>query len=132
VLLILRHPKVAFRPCEVCQKWQYNEQTGDIEKDRRTGDPDRNFEMRRIGPTPCRTRKGCPKGTPEDSRELTRQNTSTYRHYLDCKATGLFPDDPVVRRNAGIIREIEDAIDRNDRESMIEALGGVREFFNSV
>lgn len=59
-------------------------------------------------PPPCRTNQGCPKGTPENSKELSNKNRLAYDHYLQCKAIGKFPDDAIVYRNAGIIRRIED------------------------
>lgn len=59
------------------------------------------------GKVPCRTSVGCPKGTPEKSKELTQENKRVYEHYLECKATGNFPDDPLVRRHASIIMQTE-------------------------
>lgn len=47
----------------------------------------------------------CPRGTPENPKTLSRKNQLAYRHYLECQAVGDFPDDPIVRRNAEIIRE---------------------------
>lgn len=57
---------------------------------------------------PCRTSKGCPKGTPENSKALTPDNEQCYQHYCECKAVGQFPDDPIVRRNAAAIEEVLD------------------------
>ena len=37
-------------------------------------------------------------------------NELAYTHYLECKAVGSFPDDPIVRRNASLIRSVEDAV----------------------
>lgn len=64
-------------------------------------------------PPPCRTNQGCPKGTPENSKELSSKNRQAYEHYLQCKAVGKFPEDAIVYRNAGIIRQIEDRMDRS-------------------
>ena len=56
-------------------------------------------------PPPCRIAGlGCPKGTPEAPRSLRPANRAAYRHYCECRAAGRFPDDPIVRRNAAIIR----------------------------
>ena len=57
-------------------------------------------------PPPCRTNKGCPKGTPENPKSLTEDNEQCYQHYCECKAVGVFPDDPIVRRNAAVIEEV--------------------------
>lgn len=63
---------------------------------------------------PCRKDpiSGCPKGTAEKSIELNEQGKQIWRHYQECKAIGKFPDDPIVRRNARVISEIEHAADR--------------------
>ena len=39
--------------------------------------------------------------------DLFRFNVRTYIHYQECKAVGSFPDDPIVRKNASIIRMLE-------------------------
>lgn len=59
--------------------------------------------LRRNVPLPCRTAAGCRKGTPERQLSLSVKNRRAYRHYLMCKATGKWPDDGMVRQNAGII-----------------------------
>jgi len=111
VRLILLHPEVAYRDCGDCQKWVYNERTG--ERDSYRGKP----IPRRAAPPPCRFQdaKGkslCPKGTPEDGGDLNQRNRKVYEHYLECRAVGSFPDDPIVRRNAAIIRQVEESAER--------------------
>ncbi len=59
-------------------------------------------------PPLCQSRKGCPKGTPENQKTLTPANLDCYMHYRQCRAVGSFPDDPLVRQNAEIIRTQED------------------------
>lgn len=114
----MQYPKVAYRSCDDCQKWEYDEKTGQRLEDRRLP----TLYVLRRGPTPCRTPDGCPKGTPEDSKALTFQNWLAYRHYLECKAVGNFPDDPIVKQNAGIIREVEDLYQRMKQETTLETL----------
>jgi hypothetical protein len=64
---------------------------------------------------PCRIAGvGCPRGTPESPLELSTANQVAWRHDRECRATGQFPDDPLVRRNAAIIREVEDAFERRE------------------
>jgi hypothetical protein len=46
---------------------------------------------------------GCPKGTPENPKNLTEKNWQAYMFNEECVATGIFPDDPVVRHNAAVI-----------------------------
>jgi len=110
-MLLLLHPKVAYRSCEECERWQYNEETGQVEQFR-------GADLKRIGKTACRTHKGCPVGTPENQQRLTEQNQAAYEHYTECKATGRFPDDPIVKRNAATITRIENAIEKSQMDSV--------------
>lgn len=113
--MILTAPHIAARDCDFCRKWRHNESTGKAVKaggqlcPRTVADP-----------PPCRDPRhesGCPKGDYENQKSLTWQNVQAYRHYRECKAVGRFPDDPIVRRNAGIICAVEDAVEheRQDR-----------------
>jgi hypothetical protein len=71
-------------------------------------------------PTPCHMCPKVPRGAvprgvqarPEHAIELSRRNAQAYWHYLECKATGRFPDDPIVRRNAALIRLVEEEVER--------------------
>jgi hypothetical protein len=45
----------------------------------------------------------CPKGTPEYQLDLSPQNQAAFRYHLTCKATGRWPDDERVLRNAELI-----------------------------
>ncbi|MGZ4988610.1 MAG: hypothetical protein ACXWBP_11225, partial [Limisphaerales bacterium] len=56
--------------------------------------------------------RSCPKGTPEEPRNLNPDNEACVQHYRECRAVGNFPDDSVVRRNAAAIREVEDSVER--------------------
>jgi hypothetical protein len=48
-----------------------------------------------------------------------------YQHYRECRAVSSFPDDGVVRYNASIIRDIEDAVDRTDGQRTIAQVAGI-------
>lgn len=37
---------------------------------------------------------------------------AAYEHWLKCRATGRFPDDPIVARNAAVIQAVTDAFER--------------------
>lgn len=103
--MLLRHPAIALRDCEQCQKFLFDERTGRRVTDKR-GNP---VPRPKRTLAPCRYAKGiCPKGTPEKQRSLSARNLLAYQHYLECKATGDFPSDPIVRRDAAIIRRVED------------------------
>lgn len=68
---------------------------------------------------------GCDKGTPEHNLNHTPQNRQAYEHYKQCKATGDWPRvrnedgsdgpvDPIVKQNAAIIAEAEEAWQREE------------------
>jgi hypothetical protein len=100
VILNLRHPQVARRDCNHCKKWWYDDDTGKVVQ--RGGKP----LLRPLGTvTACQTREGCPKGTPEDQKGLSAKNQQAWKHFQECDAVGQFPDDPIVRHNALIIRK---------------------------
>ena len=45
-------------------------------------------------------------------RSLSPENEQVWEHYRECRAVGQFPDDPLVRRHAALIRETEDECHR--------------------
>lgn len=67
------------------------------------------------GKPPCRSCPKVPKDAPkvpESAVELSVRNLRAVSHYWECRAVNSFPDDPIVRRNAAIIRRVEDEYDR--------------------
>ena len=121
--MILSDPQVAFRDCGHCQKYVYDEETGKPElSPPKTGKP-----IRRAGKNkaPCLSSKGCPKGTPENPKSLTKQNSAVYRHYRECRAVNHFPDDDWVRHHAALITEIEEHAGRM-RELRLAQIGAIR------
>ena len=100
IILAAKHPKIASRSCGDCIKYWYNEKTGQPTME---GPADNRRPMLRDGVPMCRTQTGCPKGTPEQSKELSANNKWALRHHQQCKAVGQFPDDPIVRESAEII-----------------------------
>lgn len=118
--LAILHPEVAYRDCATCLEFVHDEKTGELQKYR--GEPVRRakgtFPPCRY-PDPATGKSRCPNGTPEASKRLTPKNFQAWEHYLECKATGLFPDDPIVRRNAGLIRRIEDSLQDQTRRLLM-------------
>lgn len=114
MLLKILHPKVADRDCEHCQAFIYDEETGLPEEwPKGSGKLRQRFDGAR---PPCRDpKRGCPKGTPEKPKTLDDRNRDCYSHYLECRAVGSFPDDPLVRQNAAIILQVERAVERLER-----------------
>lgn len=98
VYLELTNPRYANRSCEHCKLWYYNEETG--LPILRGGE-----KQPRDGVTLCQTPAGCPKGTPENPKSLSPKNRLAWNHFRGCAATGTFPDDPIVQRNARLIRK---------------------------
>lgn len=108
--MLILHPQMAHVDCGFCQEYLVNLETGQPEK-QATGQPIRRNLQR--NPPACRVRgQGCVKGTPEKPLTLSRKNLRAYRHYLRCRALGNWPDDSLVRRNAGIIMEAETEAER--------------------
>ncbi len=105
----------------------FDEQTGHLE--RRHGLPE--LRLLHMGPSflaPCRDKsRGCAKGTPENPRSLWPENERCYQHYLECAVTGSFPDDPMVKRNAAIIREIEKEIARDSEKRFRQNISEIAE-----
>lgn len=117
------HPEVANRNCPHCQTWQYDDATGKI-VEKPKGTP-----LKRYGPLMCNTAAGCHKGTPDQQKSLSPHNQLAYQHYRECRAVGHFPNDPIVRRHAVIIRDIEDQVDRirsMEFQSSMLQVGAVR------
>lgn len=125
--LAIVHPEVAARDCKHCQKWLYDEKTGKVVE--RHGIP---IERPKGTHPPCRLHIGCPKGSPENSRALTSQNRRAYHHYLECRAVGQFPDDPIVRRNAALIRHVEESIKEGKLDILMARVGALAPFLEAV
>lgn len=119
--MLLELPKLARLDCRFCLEHEINEETWEVEKDDRTGEP-----LKRLGPqyAPCRMHaagkrtKGCPKGTPEEPLTLSHQNEIAYQFHAECKATGEFPPDPLVRRRAVIIEDVKKFCEEKRQEML--------------
>jgi hypothetical protein len=106
------HPAVFALSCADCKKWLYK---AGGELTRRPSGPLGLPVLRPPGtPLPCHQ---CPKiaagdePRPENAQELTDRNRRALAHYLECAAVGCFPDDPLVRRHAALIKEALAAAD---------------------
>jgi hypothetical protein len=91
--------------CSDCQKWLFG---ADWKRSERLGKP---IERPAKAPTPCQT---CPKGPVPFERELSDRNWQAVQLYLECKAGRPVPDDPIVHRNHGLLRMVEDQVDRGN------------------
>jgi hypothetical protein len=127
VRLEIVHPEVAHRDCGHCQKWLYDEKTGKVIE--RGGIP---VERPPGTHPPCRLHIKCPKGTPEQSKALNTRNRKAWWHYLECRAVGRFPDDPIVRQNAAIIRAVEDDIREGKLDLLMAKVGALGPFLEAM
>jgi hypothetical protein len=80
--------------------------------------------------TPCWKCPKIPRDAPARERryaeELSLRNQQALRHYRECAAVGSFPDDPIVRRNAALIREVIEAVALNRMDALITSLAMLR------
>lgn len=67
----------------------------------------------------------CRKGTIDRQNVLTAANAQVVTHYRECRAVGDFPDDPIVRHNAGIISEVERMLDRVENAKVSEVIQAI-------
>ena len=125
VRLILLHPEWASRSCADCQAWSYDD---DGQRSTRGG----KDQPRPPGSlTPCWKCPKIPDGTPPEERnpssavELDERNRRAWRHYLECRATLSFPDDDIVRRNAAILRGVEDEAERHSLSGLARSLARI-------
>lgn len=108
---------MATRSCGDCITTIYDETTG---KPRLMPD-DKPFPRPHGSALPCR---GCAKGPIPFVKGLSLANRRAYLHYLECKAVGQFPDDPIVRRTALIVSQIEENQERQRMMSTLEMIRG--------
>ncbi|MBS0265641.1 MAG: hypothetical protein JSS02_27160 [Planctomycetes bacterium] len=102
----MTHPHLAVRDCTHCLAFVYDERTGrPVEYPAGSG----QWMPRPAGTASlCQTPGlGCPKGTPTSPRSLTAANQQAYQFDCECRAVGHYPDDPLVRRHALLIRTAE-------------------------
>jgi len=77
VEVMLFHPEVAFRDCNHCLDYLYDEKTGKVKMFHGEA-----VERLPSVPAPCHC-KGCPKGTPEDQKVLRQWGSSRMMDWLD-------------------------------------------------
>lgn len=114
--LLLFHPSVAATDCKHCLKYEHNPLTGKTSK-WRGGDLERSGTSKPL----CRLGR-CPKGSPENPKELSLRNAKAYLHYQECRAVGKFPDDSIVKRNASIIRSVEESKEDQHKQLMQQSM----------
>lgn len=113
----------------------YYDEAGRVKKNKRTLIP-----LENIGGTPCHDCEKIPERVFDEKGIEIPKNPATYKklrmhavemtpiivqayqHYLECRAVGQFPDDPIVRQNAALFRYATDEADKQrdaDREQRL-------------
>jgi len=127
VALVLLYPQFCNRDCQHCLEWAYVDNNPASEFYGRIEEHQGKPQKRHPKHLPlCKTPEGCPKGTPEKPNTLSAKNMQAYIHYLECKAVGNFPDDPIVRRNARLIQQVVDHANEQKRVDELISLMGAR------
>ena len=115
-MLRMRHPAFYGLSCDDCAKWMHT----DGVVSRRHGLPVARPQGTVL---PCFK---CPKlahtadKRREEAQEPTERSRRIIRHYLECKAVGAFPDDPLVRWHAGMIRDAEESLGSSRLDGLME------------
>jgi len=119
------HPGVAARSCADCVKYMHRDSGGRFgEMMTRGGEPTPRTPGAK---TPCVFCPKIPPGAapkPENAVEVTPQLADCLTHYLECRAVGQFPADPIVRTAAVLIRQVEDAVSRRTALTVLDAMRG--------
>lgn len=119
--LLLLHPKWAARTCKSCMTHIYGLEDGELRRW-----PDGTPKRRPLNTVlPC---GGCPKipkgaePSPRNAQELNDRLWLAYQHYRRCRAVNRWPEDPIIERNAEIIREVEDDVAKQQENEMLALL----------
>ena len=98
VELILTHPLLAMRTCEMCKTWWFDEDTGLVVQDERG--PAKRPKHAVVA---CDSSIGCLKGHHSDpSSALNEKNERAWKHFLDYRHVGLSEIErecPILRAN---------------------------------
>lgn len=128
--LLLLAPRAAHRSCDDCQTWLYDDRGGNFgERLLRGGMPIPRAKGSR---TPCAFCPKIPPGqpaVPTSAVELDEAGYQCWDHYRACKGVNWqVPEaaDPIVRRNAGLIRAVEEAVERaSQQRTALTVLGSL-------
>lgn len=116
MLFTERHPELAFRDCGHCQRFIYNEETGEplLSNGKLTPRP-------ATVPPYCRTKRGCLKGTPESPNTLPDFMAHTVEFYRIRLACGAVPNEPLAQEIATLVHRIDRLMQRERMETGLAA-----------
>lgn len=111
------HPNWSARSCYTCLRWTHDPDGGSLYT--RGG---RAWPKDKRCATEC---AGCPKipaSAPEKTARYAEEFTDrlwlTYRFYRECRSVMSWPEDPIVRWAARVIRDVEDEVAEKRRNEM--------------
>lgn len=127
--LLKLYPAIAALSCDECEKVMHTDGVLTMTGRR----PLQTVVPRAKGiKTPCSTCKKIPHDAPERKRryatEMTEQNWRAYQHYLGCAAVNWnVPEagDPIVQKNAAIIKGVLDSLHEAREERLTQLLEGL-------
>ena len=119
--LYLRHPELP--SCENCQKYLYDPNTWEVDKDE-SGQPQKRWPG---CPLPCVKCPKIPQGAdphPKNAVELSEMGKSIYHYELLLREdkTNLLKRDSITISHAAIIRTVERRLEQSDDSAMMANL----------
>jgi len=108
--LAIRYPHLDQVSCADCKYWWFDIHDGEFCK---RGDE----YLKRDGAAPCDKGVNCPVGHWKQEKRLNDKNRQAFEHHMTCRATGQFPNDPIVKRNARIINQVIEECQRKSKMS---------------
>lgn len=125
MLLERLHPLVAYRDCQHCRAFEYDEETGEVKQVvmiREDGSEGEEPKPRGGGKPPCETLVGCAKGHHQNPKGLTPRERVIRQHLEDLRAVNRLPADAAVARLAAVLDESERACDRHEQQNTLLTL----------
>jgi hypothetical protein len=116
-------PEFATRDCQHCRKWLYDDKTGDVRTDKRTGD---RVPRPAHLPPRCEQRgaRPCPRGPWSAPTGFDEATFGIYVAVQQCEAVGQFPPDALLHEFANTIRLAKATVERHkataDRQLQID------------
>ena len=65
---------------------------------------------------------------PGNAVEISDRNWKAFVHWQECKATGHWPNDPIVRRHARLIQGVVDSV-KESRDEISDSMQGLNQQF---
>lgn len=112
----------------MCEAWMYDSDGNQTLRLDATGTKKVPVPRVKGTVTPCFKCPKIPQGAAPcraSAIEMSTKNRMAFLHYQECRAVGSFPDDSIVRRNARIIRDAYDDVERSDMMTFQATIGAL-------